>query len=102
MRDVWYLRVLWSHDYADHPVELFSEIGPDGWERRRVERFRDGRLGWADEEHEVGGAVLAEARVGASLDEIDEQDEINEQDEFEASTIDAERFEWMWRQAVDG
>ena len=90
---MWYLRVLWSHDFVDEPVELYSEIGPDGYERRKVERFRDGRLGWADEQHEVGGTGLGEVPVTSV-------DEINAQDEFQASVITAERFDRVWRQAV--
>ncbi|MGB3441423.1 MAG: hypothetical protein WBA97_21960 [Actinophytocola sp.] len=35
-------------------MELFSDIGPDGHERRQVECFRDGRLGWIDEEKRGG------------------------------------------------
>jgi hypothetical protein len=70
-------------------VELFSEVGPDGYECRKVERFRDGRLGWADDENEVGGTGLGAVPI-TSIDET------NEQDEFQASTISAEKFERAW------
>jgi len=94
IRGVWYLRVVWSHDFVDEPVELFSEVGPDGYECRKVERFRDGRIGWADGENEVGGTGLGEMPI-ASIDEI------NEQDEFQAATISAEQFGRAWNQAVN-
>lgn len=58
---MWYLKVLWLHDFADEPVELLSEIGPDGYEMRKVERYRDGRLDFADETREP--ARLSSARV---------------------------------------
>lgn len=90
---VWCLRVVWSHDFADEPVELFSEIGPDGYERRKVELFSDGRLGWADEKNEVG-------RTGLGQLPITSVDEINAQREFQASTITAARFNHMWQQAT--
>lgn len=90
---VWYLRVVWSHDFADEPVELFSEIGPDGYERRKVELFRDGRLGWADEKNEVGGTGLGQVPITSV-------DEINAQREFQASTITAARFNRVWQQAT--
>ena len=89
MTDVWYLRVRWEHDFADDPVDMISEIGPDGYERRKVEVFRDGRLGWADKDHEVGGTGLGRIAVPPL-------DEINAQEEFLASRVEAADFERAW------
>lgn len=89
MSAVWYLRVVWTHDHADDPVDIVSEIGPDGYETRKVERFRDGRLGWADEDHEVGGTGLGTVAVPPL-------EEINAQAELRATRIDAAEFERLW------
>lgn len=64
---VWYLQVEWSHDFCDKPVEIWSEVGGDGgdgYESRKIEVFRDGRLEYADEHRESGAAFLSEAPVG--------------------------------------
>nr|WP_245820131.1 hypothetical protein [Amycolatopsis azurea] len=74
---------------------MFSEVGADGYECRKVERFRDGRLGWADERHEVGGTSLGEVPVPPL-------DEINAQREFSASRIDGDEFERIWKEAIAG
>ncbi|GLY38589.1 hypothetical protein Amsp01_046130 [Amycolatopsis sp. NBRC 101858] len=93
MTGFWYLRVRWEHDFADDPVAIVSEIGPDGYERRKVEFFRDGRLGWADEEHEVGGTGLGQVVV-PPLEEIDAQQE------FAASRVEATEFDQAWARAT--
>ncbi|OKJ96508.1 hypothetical protein AMK34_23605 [Amycolatopsis sp. CB00013] len=92
---MWYLRVVWAHEFAEEPVESLSEVGLDGYERRKVERFRDGRLGWADEEREVGGTGLGEVPVPPLA-------EINAQRGFAASRITGDEFEQVWRQVLGG
>ncbi|MFI5559699.1 DUF6881 domain-containing protein [Amycolatopsis japonica] len=92
---MWYLRVVWAHEFAEEPVESLSEVGLDGYERRKVERFRDGRLGWADEEREVGGTGLGEVPVPPLA-------EINAQRGFAAARITGDEFEQVWRQALGG
>jgi len=84
---------MWSHEFAAEPVELLSEVGPDGYERRKVERFRYGRLGWADEDNEVGGTGLGEIPITSVA-------EINAQPEFHATTITAAQFDRVWWQAA--
>jgi hypothetical protein len=93
MTDVWYLRVRWEHDFTEDPVDMISEIGPDGYERRKVEFFRDGRLGWADEESEVGGTGLGQVAVPPP-------EEINAQAEFMATRVEAAEFEQAWARAT--
>ncbi|WP_233223198.1 hypothetical protein [Amycolatopsis sp. BJA-103] len=95
MREMWHLRVAWLHEFADEPVEILSEVGADGYERRKVERFRDGRIGWADEKCEVGGTGLGEVPVPPL-------DEINAQQEFVATRIAGGEFERAWTQALSG
>ncbi|WP_369819670.1 hypothetical protein [Actinoplanes sp. TFC3] len=56
---MWYLRVVWHHDFPGEPVEYFSEVNEDGWEVSRVQCYRDGRLEWADESQETDMAGLS-------------------------------------------
>ncbi|HEV2638065.1 MAG TPA: hypothetical protein VGX23_23150 [Actinocrinis sp.] len=88
----WYLKVLWHHEFADEPVELFGEIGDDAYEVRKVDVFRDGRMEWADAEREAGSTFLG----GAPTPTIEE---INAIAEFTAVVITAESFEDVWLQA---
>ena len=85
-------RVVWHHDAPDEPVVLWSEIGDDGYERRKVDEYRDGRLDRADATTSTGTTVLGDQRV-PPLHEIDADDE------FTAVAISAEEFQRVWDRA---
>jgi hypothetical protein len=89
---VWYLKVEWLHDFGEEPVEIYSEVGDDGYEIRKVEVFCDGRLEYADERHEAGATALSEVPVGTVA-------EIAAQDEFRPRVISEGDFEEMWTRA---
>ncbi|GAA4531135.1 DUF6881 domain-containing protein [Amycolatopsis samaneae] len=88
----WFLRVEWRHDFEVEPVETFGEIGEDGYEIRRVEVYRDGRMDWADAVRETDRVFLAEAPMPPL-------EEINAQAEFSAATMERADFEAMWERA---
>ncbi|WP_225828753.1 DUF6881 domain-containing protein [Streptomyces naphthomycinicus] len=90
-----YLKVLWSHDLSEEPVELYSELDDAGYEIRKVEIYRDGRRDFADGESSSGATMLGEGPL-PSLEEIAEQEE------FSPSLIEVADFERIWRQAVGG
>ncbi|MFI6368813.1 DUF6881 domain-containing protein [Nocardia sp. NPDC050630] len=90
-----YLKVLWSHDFDTEPVELFSEIGEDGYEARKVDVYRDGRLDWADAGSETGTTFL-------SSGPLPPLDEINSEADFVAEMIEASEFENVWSRAQVG
>lgn len=87
-----YWRVRWHHDVPEDPALIFCEIGPDGYETRKVEEFHDGRLAWADEQGGVG-TFLGEIRVGSIA-------EVQAQEEFTASVITPADFRVMWGRAL--
>ncbi|WP_280443423.1 DUF6881 domain-containing protein [Nocardia brasiliensis] len=87
------MKVLWSHDFDTEPVELVSEIGEDGYEVRKVDVYRDGRLDWADADSATGSTFLSTEEAMPLLDEI------NAQAEFLAVTISAAEFERVWSRA---
>jgi hypothetical protein len=64
-----YLRVRWSHDRNDDPIELYHEVEEDQRESRRVELFEDGRLLCSDE-------VDPSAPTSLSLEPFPSLDEI--------------------------
>jgi hypothetical protein len=90
---VWYLRVVWHHDFPEDPVELYSEVGDDGYEIRKVQVFGDGRLEFADETRETEMTGLSEAPIGPVSD-------IARQEEFSPSVIGRQEFEEKWQQAL--
>ena len=47
-----YQRVVWHHDDEDEPVVSWSELDERGWESRKVDEYRDGRLDYADMQRE--------------------------------------------------
>jgi hypothetical protein len=88
-----YVKVRWSHDYPDTTVAYFIELRDDRYETRRVQVYRDGRMEWADRDHESATVRLSE-RAFRPLDEI------NAQPQLTAESIDAEEFNTVWRQAL--
>ncbi|WP_330232865.1 hypothetical protein OHA40_10520 [Nocardia sp. NBC_00508] len=90
---MWYLRAQWHHDFADEPVEMFSEIGDDGFEVRKVEVYSDGRMDWADSRHGTGTTSLSQMPI-PTVDEIDTQFE------YSALEVDSREFESVWLRAL--
>ncbi|HVM99538.1 MAG TPA: hypothetical protein VMT68_04915 [Caulobacteraceae bacterium] len=84
-----YLRIEWRCDDLACPTLLLSECDEDGWERRKIEIYRDGRSDRASEGAAEGGAIL-------SLEPIPDVAEINRDRQFVASEISAAEFEAAW------
>jgi hypothetical protein len=84
-----YLYVKWVHKNPGDPVHLYSEIGDDSYERRKVEIWADGRKGFADGSEEKGGTSLGVMPV-PSLKEIAAQPGC------EPKEIPAEDFQKIW------
>jgi hypothetical protein len=87
-------RVVWHHDFDDEPVVLWSQIGDDHFERRKVDEYRDGRLDYADENASTGSTLLGDQPV-PSLDQI------NTDSEFSGTAITQFEFEQAWARSVD-
>lgn len=87
-----YLMVLWRHEHADEPVLLYSELDGERWETRKVEVFRDGRVGLASEDVEIGGSMLGDVAMPPL-------DEIAEEAEFLPRLIEEAEFETIWQVA---
>ena len=85
-------RVRWIHERADEPVVLYAELDDDGYEVRKVDEYRDGRLVRAGPGEESGGTRLSE-------DPIPELDEINRDVQFAADAISQDVFDRVWSAA---
>ncbi|CAG2266052.1 DUF6881 domain-containing protein [Burkholderia sola] len=81
--------VAWKHTHKDEPIRLVSTLDGDRYEVRKLEFYRDGSVGFADETRsspETGlGTVPAPSLI-----------EINADPEFEAQKISLEVFEALW------
>ncbi len=86
-----YFRVKWHH--ADEPIEIYSELDPQGWETRKVELFSNGQATFASANQRSGDSGLAEV-PWPSLTEIERQAE------FQVTPINQVEFEQVWKMAV--
>ena len=87
-----FIQVTWHHDLVGEPVEIISEID-SGIERRKIEVYRDGKVGFADSIREVRGSILSEG-IMPTLEET------NAQDEFTGKYITESEFEELWSRYV--
>lgn len=92
---VTHLKVRWHHQDHNDPVLLFSELGSDRYEVRKVDVFADGRMAYAREGEEVGDCILGEEATPPAS-------EIFADAEFEVLDVDAVEFEHVWSAAVAG
>jgi hypothetical protein len=82
-----YFKCKWKHDSKDEPVLLLSELDDERWELRKIEVFRDGRIGWAGPGTEESSTTrLGEVATPALA-------EIAADPQFEPSEITKEEFE---------
>ncbi len=88
-----YLRVEWMHDFANEPVEIFSELDSDRKETRKVERFADGTLHFAGPEGDSGSTFLSEKP-------LPELNAIAADPQFRPTIIGKENFEHAWKTAT--
>ncbi len=88
-----YLKVLWNHDFPLEPVELFSELDVERYEVRKVERFKNGRLQFADSERSTGDTWLGETPLPPA-------ESIAQDADFIVCPLQAEEFEQLWQSAV--
>lgn len=88
-----YQKVIWQHDFVDEPVLLYSEMGDDGYETRKVDLYRDGRLDFAGEAASTGSTALGEVPTPSLT-------EIAADSQFLPFVIDIDEFEAVWRSAL--
>ncbi len=92
MANITYIRCRWHHDFADAPIDIWSEIGSDGFELRKLEYFRNGTVGYANH------SKTTEASTGTFLGDqkIPSIDEIARDPQFEPEEVSRVDFEAKW------
>jgi len=86
-----YIDVKWIHDHPFEPIRLVSELNGFCFEVRKLEFFRDGRVGFASSTKASEKTRLGDAAVPPLA-------EINESAEFNGIEISAEEFAKLWNQ----
>lgn len=81
--------VAWKHVFEAEPVRLVSVLDRNRHEVRKLEFFRDGRVGFADEARSSHGTELGTVPVPPLV-------EINADPEFDGRAITLEDFETLW------
>ena len=87
-----YSKLLWNHTFPNEPVAIYSEHDDKGWERRKVELFRDGSIGFASATESSEGTKL-------SLIQCPPDEEVNSEPEFRVMDISKDEFEGLWTRA---
>ena len=85
-----YIKVEWVHDFANEPVELYSELDDNRWEIRKVEIFRNGTGSYAWKGGASGSSQL-------SITPIPALQEIRRDPQFRPAEISKESFEDIWK-----
>jgi hypothetical protein len=93
MSEETYLRVQWRHDLPDEPIELWSELDANRREVRKIEVWKDGRVGTASASHSSDGTHLGEVPVPAA-------NAIAADSQFDVEQISSSEFEGRWSQTV--
>lgn len=87
-----YSKLIWNHTFPNEPVEIYSEHDDKCWERRKVEIFRDGVMGFASATESSEGTKL-------SLIQCPPDEEVNSEPEFRVVNITKDEFESLWTKA---
>jgi hypothetical protein len=88
-----YLKVTWTHDFSDEPFELLSELDERRFEIRKIEYFRNGRVGYA-----TSNMTLGDTRLGVVP--VPEDQDIAKDPQFAIGHLDSIEFEAAWKRAT--
>jgi hypothetical protein len=91
-----YLKVRWQHADPAYPVLYYSELDDGRWEKRKVEFFPDGRIGYAESE----GNSYAVTGTQLSLTTLPDLAEIVAEPQFQAEIVNRDEFEAVMAQAL--
>ncbi|MCT8978800.1 hypothetical protein N4T77_19655 [Clostridium sp. CX1] len=84
-----YLKVEWIHSLQNEPIIIYSEIDNKYNEIRKVEIYRDNKIGYADLNTEFRGTRLSE-------EPLPTLSEIALDNQFKPMEIDKHEFEEVW------
>lgn len=86
-----YIKVKWIHSHPDEPTLLYSELDEERWERRKVEVFPGGLIGFATM---TESTPLTKTKI--SLEPLPTLQEIASDPQFQPVEITKAEFEQVW------
>ena len=89
-----YLKVAWIHQWDDEPVVIYSEMDDRRQETRKIEVFRDGRVGYAVGKIAQGGTLLSETPLPPLHSIASDR-------QFRPHKITQQSFEQVWKEKVE-
>lgn len=87
--------MIWRHDFEAEPIRLVSQLNYERYEVRKLEFFRDGRVGYADDHQSAMGTELGKLPVPRLAEIISDF-------QFSARVIESTLFERLWSQHTSG
>lgn len=88
-----YIKVEWIHEFPDEPVIIYSELDDYNNEIRKIEVYKDGKYGYANNVTEFGGTMLSKEPL-PTIEEIDSDKQ------FRSKEITKNEFEDIWCKIV--
>jgi hypothetical protein len=88
-----YFYVHWVHTFSNEPIHLYYEYNDERREMRKVEIWDDGRIQFADANHECGSTML-------SFELLPSLEEISTDPQFKVRTITEREFAEIWSEAL--
>lgn len=85
-----YVKYIWIHNFKDEPMLIYSELDKERYETRKVEFYKNGKIGCASDR--------VEHHTFLGLEPMPSIEEINEDEEFFVIPISVEEFEIIWRE----
>ena len=85
-----YFAMRWVHSDPEYPVLRLGEFDGAGWEQRKIDVYRDGRVGFADTQEERDAELAGVPMPGL--------DAIADETEHAPREISREEFERFWDQ----
>lgn len=89
-----YIYSKWRNSPIGSPSEFYSELDAQRYEIRKVEIFKNGKIGYASKSGTACGTRLGIIPVPSTA-------EIKAQSEFDIKPISKDKFEEKWREATD-
>lgn len=89
-----FLKIEWIHEITDEPYIIYTELDDVGYENRKIEIYKNGRIDYATQSSEFGGSILSEHPYPTV-------EEIAANSEFIPVQISKEEFRSFWNENVE-
>jgi hypothetical protein len=100
-----WIKIDWINTYEDEPYVIFMELTDDRQNTRKIELYKNGKIGYAIGEIEINGVRLNEEKF-PTVNEYNilnlEQHPTDDDEVLLASNIGKDEFEDLWFKSIVG